>query len=452
MEIMQKVLAFMVTLGVLIVFHEWGHYIVARLCGVKVLRFSVGFGRVLFSRRWGRDRTEWALSAVPLGGYVKMLDERETEVGVAERHRAFNRQGVARRIAIVAAGPIANLVLAIGLFAALFMAGVDGYRALLAAPVPGSVVEAAGIQAGDEVRSVEGERVQSWQDLRWRLLRHSGASAVDLVVQSEGGQPRTVSLPLSGLGAADWESDYIARLGFALRAPPLSAEIGRLVAGGPAELAGMRVGDRVESIDGQPVERWADLARIVGERPGKAYDVVVVREGRREVLGMKSESFDRDGRKAGRIGVSPKPDPAAYESLRVVTRYGFFDALTQATRKTWELSVFTVKMLYRIVIGEASLKNISGPLTMADYAGQSAQQGLNVFVGYLALISISLGVLNLLPVPLLDGGHLLYYAFEIIKGRPLSERTFEIGQQIGMAVLFALMGLALYNDFARLFQ
>ncbi len=450
-EILQKTAAFLATLGVLIVFHEWGHYIVARACGVRVVRFSVGFGRILWSRRLGRDRTEWALSAVPLGGYVKMLDEREGPVDASEVHRCFNRKSVWRRIAIVGAGPFANLALAAALFAGLYVHGVDGVRPVLDEPSAASAAAVAGLAGGDEVTSVDGETVQSWQDLRWRLLRRSGEPAVTLEVGQANGTASRHTLVLEALAADDWEGDFLRKLGLALKVPPLPPSIGRVVADSPAERGGLRPGDRVEAIDGQPIERWDQLAAYVAEKPGRLLAFEVVRDGTRAVLSVRPEEVDRDGKVIGRIGVSPQPDPEAQEAMRVTTRYGLVDAVVQGVAKTQELAVFTLKMLWRMVTGEASLKNISGPLTLADYAGQSAQQGLAVFVGYLALISISLGVLNLLPVPLLDGGHLMYYAIEILKGRPVSERTLEVGQQIGMAVLFALMGLAFYNDLARLF-
>ena len=450
MDILQKITAFVATLGVLIVFHEWGHYLIARWCGVRVVRFSVGFGKVLWSRRLGRDCTEWAISAVPLGGYVKMLDEREGAVGEQELHRAFNRQSVWRRIAIVVAGPLFNLLLAVLLFAGIYAAGVDGLRALVSAPAPETAAFAAGVQAGDEVIAVGDREVRSWQDLRWALLRQSGRQETSIDVRSADGKIDRRTLSLEGLASSDWEADFVTRLGLALQAPPLAPVIGKVVPGSPAERAGLRPGDRIESIDGQAVERWDRLAAAIAARPDREIELVVVREGARDLARVMPESHERDGKRIGRIGVAPQVDPEAFAGLRTTVRYSPGEALLQGTTRTWDLSVFTVKMLARIVVGNASLKNISGPLTMADYAGQSAQLGLSSFAAYLALISISLGVLNLLPVPLLDGGHLMYYAVEVFKGRPVSERALEIGQQIGMAVLFALMGLALYNDLARL--
>ncbi len=452
-EIGYKVLGFLVTLGVLVVFHELGHYVVARLAGVKVLRFSVGFGRIVWARRFGRDQTEWALSAIPLGGYVKMVDEREADVPAADLPRAFNRQGVWKRIAIVAAGPVANLLLAVLLFAGTYMAGVPGQRALLAEPPAGTAAAAAGIKAGDLVVAVDGEPVRSFQDLRWRLTKAQGHESVALAVEQggphAGDPPVTRALALGGLSAADWEANALATLGLRIDlGPPLIAE---LVADKPGEHAGLRAGDRIVGIDGVPVRSPNDVAAATNAKPGMPIVLRVERGSAVEEVTLTPEPTPQNGRVVGIAGIRLKVDPAAAERLALTVRYGPVEAVAQGARKTWELSVFTLKMLGRIVTGQASLKNISGPLTMADFAGQSAQAGPLVFIGYLALISISLGVLNLLPVPLLDGGHLLYYFAELFKGSPVSDRAFEVGQRIGMAMLAVLMALALFNDVSRLF-
>ena len=402
-----KIVAFAITLGVLVVFHELGHYVIARLAGVKVLRFSVGFGRLVWSRCVGLDQSECALSAIPLGGYVKMLDERECHVDAADLSRAFNRQSVWRRIAIVAAGPLANLLLAVLLFAGTFVAGVPGQRALLAEPPPSTPAAAADVRAGDRVVGVDGEPVGSWQELRWRVVRAQGNDriALSLVRDNLDREPIRRELSIAGLGTEDWEGNPLSTLG-------LRADLGA---------------------------------------PGETLTYRVQRGATTLELPVSVESAEQNGRRIGLAGVRLRIDPEVAERSAVVVRYGLGESLVQGFRKTWELSAFTVRMLGRIVTGDASLKNISGPLTMADIAGQSAQAGTLVFVSYLALISISLGVLNLLPVPLLDGGHLLYYLAEIIKGSPVSDRAFEVGQRIGMAMLAVLMALALFNDVSRLF-
>jgi regulator of sigma E protease len=453
MDILQKLLAFLVVLSVLVVIHELGHYCVARWCGVKVLRFSVGFGRVVWSRRYGPDRTQWALSAVPLGGYVKMADEREGEIAPVDLPRAFNRQSVGKRIAIVAAGPIANLLLAVLLFAGTFVAGVPGQRALLAEPRPDTPAAAAGIRGGDLVVAVDGAPVKSWQDLRWRLLKASGhPDAVLGVVRASDGtndEPATRVLSLAPVSMSDWEGNFMPMLGLAADfGEPLIDEV---IAGKPGERAGLRAGDHIVAIDGEAVRSPSDVAARTNAKPGVPLTFRIARDGAEIDIVLTPEASDQAGRRVGLAGLRLKIDPAAAQRLGITVRYGPLEALAEGARKTYELSVFTLKMLARIATGDASLKNLSGPITLADYAGQSAQAGAIVFIGYLALISISLGVLNLLPIPLLDGGHLLYYFAELIKGSPVSDRAFEIGQRIGMAVLAVMMALALFNDLSRLF-
>jgi regulator of sigma E protease len=449
MDVLQKLLSFLVVLGVLVVFHELGHYLVARWCNVKVLRFSVGFGRVVWSRKVGRDATEFAVSAVPLGGYVKMADERDPDIAPQDRARAFNRAGVWQRIAIVSAGPIANLLLAVLLYAATFMAGVPGQKPVLAEPPPGSPAAAASVQEGDRVTAVDGVPVASSADLRWRLLKASGNDEAVLRVETIDRREAARVVSLRGLAPADWEGPFMQKLGLAANlGAPL---VDQAVAGKPAERAGIRAGDRILAVDGRPVRSPSDVAAATNAKPGAEVTFSVEREGRAQDVPVVTEATESNGKIVGIAGLRLKVDPAVAEPLAVTVRYGPLEALGQGARKTWELSVFTLKMLGRILTGDASLKNISGPITLADYAGQSAQAGMLTFVGYLALISISLGVLNLLPIPLLDGGQLLYYFAEVLRGRPLSDRAFEVGQRVGMALLAALMALALFNDFSRLF-
>jgi regulator of sigma E protease len=448
MMMLQKLLFFAVTLGVLVVFHELGHYVVARLVGVKVLRFSVGFGRIVWSRRFGRDRTEWALSAVPLGGYVKMVDEREGDVSPADLGRAFNRQSVWRRIAIVAAGPVANLLLAVLLFAGTYVAGIPGERAILAAPPTGSPAAVAGLAASDEVVAVNGEHVLSWQDLRWRLLKASGSDDANVTVDRSGVRSQHL-LSLQSLRRDDWEANFVSALGLKIDLGP--PRVNEVLPGRPAAAAGLRAGDAIVAIDGQTVRSPSEVAAITNAHPGERLAFTVLRDGAAQDIVVVPEPSEQDGKKIGLAGMRLAVDPAAVAQIGTTVRYGPAEAVVQGARKTWELSLFTVKMLGRILTGQASLKNVSGPLTMADYAGQSAQAGILTFIGYLALISISLGVLNLLPVPLLDGGHLMDDLAEIVKGGPVPDRVIAVGQRIGMAVLAMLMALALFNVLSRLF-
>jgi regulator of sigma E protease len=450
MDILQKFLAFLVVLSVLVVIHELGHYWVARWCGVKVLRFSIGFGRILWSRRYGPDRTEWAIAAIPLGGYVKMCDEREGDVAPQDLPRTFNRQPVGRRIAIVAAGPIANLVLAVLLFAGTFVAGVPGQRALLAEPLPGTPAATAGLRGGDLVVAIDGAPVKSWQDLRWRLLKSSGQRDVALDVVRDGSDAHASRvMSLASIAPTDWEGNFMTQLGLAADfGAPLVDEV---IPGKPAEGAGLRAGDRIVAIDGLPMRSPSEVAARTNAKPAVPTTFRIKRGTSEFDVILTPEATEQGGKRVGLAGLRLRIDPAAAERLGITVRYGVGEALVEGARKTYELSIFTLKMIGRIATGDASLKNLSGPITLADYAGQSAQAGLLVFVGYLALISISLGVLNLLPIPLLDGGHLLYYLAEFIKGSPVSDRAFEIGQRIGMAVLAVMMALALFNDLSRLF-
>jgi len=334
------------------------------------------------------------------------------------------------------------------LLAGTYLVGVPGQRAVLAEPPAGSAAAAAGLAQGDVVTAVDGSAVRSWQDLRWRILHASGSDAVQVAIDRPGGVHTERRLSLTGISPDDWEGNFLGTLGFKL---DLGAPLVRdVIAGKPAEAAGLRAGDAILAIDGQTMRSPADVAAATNANPGKSVRFTIRRDGAALDVPLVPESTEQNGKRVGIAGMRLGVDPAAAADLSLIVRYGPGGALVQATVRTWELSVFTVRMLGRIVTGGASLKNISGPLTMADYAGQSAQAGALTFVGYLALISISLGVLNLLPVPLLDGGHLLYYLVEIFKGSPVSDRALEVGQRIGMAVLAMLMALALFNDLSRL--
>ncbi|MDX5363264.1 MAG: RIP metalloprotease RseP [Pseudazoarcus pumilus] len=452
MNLFEYLIPFVIALGVLIFVHELGHYLVARWCGVKVLRFSVGFGRPLLKWSVGRDRTEWVLAAFPLGGYVRMLDEREGEVAAADLPRSFNRQSVWRRFAIVSAGPLANFLLAIVLYWGLFATGTEELRPRVALTAPTQTIAAdAGLREGDTVLSIDGAGVRSWSDLRWMLLRAVlDGRAADLVVRGEQGGELALRLDFQGVSVDDSDEDLIARIGIRPWRPVIPPIVGQVLDDGAAAQAGVREGDRFVELDGRPVLGWSELVATVSERAGEPLSAVVERDGVRLPLSLVPEPTQIDGRTLGRIGVAAADAPALREQMFTTVRYGPLEGLTRAAVKTWDTSVLTLKMIGRMLIGEVSWKNLSGPVTIADYAGQTAKLGLAHYLGFMALISISLGVLNLLPIPVLDGGHLLYYVVEIVKGSPVSERVMQLGQQLGLVVLAMLMVFAFYNDIMRL--
>jgi regulator of sigma E protease len=447
------ILSFLVTVGVLVVIHELGHYAAARLMGVKILRFSVGFGRTLWMRRFGRDQTEWAIAAIPLGGFVKMLDEREGEVPVRDRDRAFNRQDVWARIFIVLAGPFANFLLALVVYWALFVAGLPGVKPVLGDPPRDSPAAFAGLSNGDTIRAVSEEPVYTWTDVRWLLLKEAvrrGTTPIE--VESAGGGRSMRSLDMSVISKEDLDRDFLGKLGLRPFRPRTPADLGRIRPASAAERAGLREGDRVLAVDGKPVPTWFDFTAAVSASPGRTLELEIERERRRLVVPATPDPVGEGASRVGRLGVEPgEALKREYERMTTTVRYGPLEALPRAAHKVWDLSIFSVKMLGRMLVGDVSWKNLSGPITIADYAGQSAQLGWITWLGFLALVSVSLGVLNLLPIPLLDGGHLVYYFAEIVKGSPVSERAMEIGQRLGLALLLGLTFFAFYNDLNRLF-
>ncbi len=451
MNLLTTILAFAFALGSLIIAHEYGHYLVARLCNVKVLRFSLGFGRVLASRHYGPDHTEWAISVFPLGGYVKMLDEREGPVATEDLPRAFNRQSVYRRLMIVAAGPLANFLLAILLYWLIFMHGVPGIRPVIGAVAPGSPAAQAQFTPGETIVKIGPHAVATWQDARWMLLKYAvGRSSVSLEVHTDKAEINWRTLDLSRLTPEDLDSDFLRTLGFTRFQAPLPPVIGRVVPGGAAERGGLRTGDEIVAIDGNSIERWDQVVSAISASPEKSIALDIKRAAGVVRMAIKPDAVVEKSVRTGRIGVAPYIDPATMQKYMVEVRYSPWDGLVQALERTWDTSAFSLRMLGKMVLGEVSLKNLSGPITIADYAGQSAQVGWISYLTFLALISISLGVLNLLPIPLLDGGHLMYYMLEIVKGSPVPDKVMEIGQQIGMGMLMLLMACALYNDIFRL--
>ena len=446
------IVSFLVTVGVLVVIHEFGHYLAARVVGVKILRFSVGFGKPLWVWRKGRDATEWVLSAIPLGGYVKMLDEREGDVAQRDLARAFNRQGVWARIFIVLAGPAANFLLATLIYWALFVAGLPGVKPVLGDPPRNTPAAAAGLANGDTVRAVSDEPVFTWNDVRWLLLKEAVKRETAVFeVETERGARATRVLDLSSLSKDDLDRDFLAKLGLRPFRPRAPAALGRVLPGSAAERAGLAAGDRVVAISGKPMATWFDFTAEVAGNPGRTLALEIERAGRRFEIRATPDVVAEGENRIGRLGVEAPPElKREYERMTTTVRYGPVAAIGKAVHKVFDLSVFSVKMLGRMIVGDVSWKNLSGPITIADYAGQSAQLGWITWLGFLALVSVSLGVLNLLPIPLLDGGHLVYYFAEIVTGSPVSERTMEIGQRFGLALLLGLTFFAFYNDINRL--
>lgn len=445
------VLAFVVVLGVLVFFHELGHFLVARWCGVRVLRFSIGFGPVLWQRKLGADQTEWAFSLIPLGGYVKMLDEREGPVAADELPRAFNRLSVGRRSLIVAAGPLANFLLAILLYWGVFMQGSHELLPVLGPPVPGSPAALAGIENGEQVRRVGEDPVATWNDLRWMLLQQAASQArVNLEVINEAGNIAIRPLALSVIAEQSWEGEPFERLGLSLYRPSLPPVLGSLTSGGAAERAGLQSGDRILAIDGEAIAAWQQMVMRIRSSAGKLLHFEVERAGQVLRVDLTPDEVQEKGISLGRIGARVAEPPEGIRELRTFVRHDFWAAAGLAISETWDKSVFSLVMMGKMLTGEVSWKNLSGPVTIADYAGQSAKLGLDYYLKFMALVSISLGVLNLLPIPVLDGGHLMYHVFEVVRGRPLSERAMEITQRFGLSVILVLMTFAFFNDINRL--
>ena len=449
---MITLLIFVVTISVLVVVHEMGHYLVARLCGVKVLRFSVGFGKVLYGKRFMGGETEWVVSAIPLGGYIKMLDEREGEVATHELHLAFNRKPVLQRMAIVVAGPAANLLLAILLFWALFAYGVPGLKPVLGEVLPKTPAAVAHFKAEETIVSIDKQVIQTWEQMSWTLLDLAlgGATEAHIETRTTQGEWAQRVLNLQTLSPNDLDQDFLQILGLQPHQPTIYPVIGKVMEGGVAQQAGLLSDDLILRVDDQIVETWKDWVEIVRSHPGQLLRLEVERRGVLLAISITPAAIREAGEVVGKIGAAPYIDQHELDALLTQVRYDLPIALEYAIQKTWKTARVSLKMMGKMLRGDMSLKKLSGPIAIADYAGQSAQMGVITYLGFLALISISLGVLNLLPIPLLDGGHLLYYTVELIKGSPLSEQAWRVGQGVGIALLVTVMGIALVNDIGRL--
>ncbi len=458
MIFIQTLLAFFFALSVLIVFHELGHYWMARLCNVKVLRFSLGMGKILYSKKFGPDQTEWALSALPLGGYVKLLDARAddlSQVSPEDRKREFTSQNVWRRIAIVAAGPLANFVLAIVVLTGLYIYGMPEPIARLREVPTNTVAYQSGLRGGETVVNIDGTPISNWQQVRWKMTESlmearpavsigvvsSAASATD---DGDRVPEKTVVMPMNQVSIEDVDKDFIGKLGLGVERPP--AIIGKTVEGGIAATAGLKEGDRVVKINGEPVLDSLALVNIIRSSPGKPLEVEVLRNNEPLVISMTPAANTVKDQLIGKMDANVSVMPEM-----MILSYSVPVALTEGVAKTWETSYMTVKMIGKMITGDVSLKNITGPIAIADYAGQTARAGIIRYLHFIVFISISIGVMNLLPIPVLDGGLLLYYAVEVVTGGSVSDRIAGIGYKIGIGILGLLLLVAVFNDVLRIF-
>jgi len=453
MDLLFTIAAFIVALGILITVHEFGHFWVARRVGIKVLRFSIGFGRPLLRWRRGADQTEYVIAAIPLGGYVRMLDEREEAVDEAELHRAFNRQRLWKRSAVVVAGPLFNLLFAVLAYWGLFVAGDTGLRPVIGEVAAESVAEQAGFAPGDELLRIGDRPVQSWETALFALTAEAlEGGAVAVQVREKDGAEAARVLPAAALASIAESPDLVGQLGLEPERPRVAPVIGRVVAGEPAEQAGFMPGDRILSADGTAIAGWRDWVDWVRERPQTPIAVEIVRAGEPLSLTVIPRAVeDAEGGRTGRIGAGVEMPEDLMADYRVEVHYGPIEALVKAADKTLDTSVMMLKVVGRMLVGQASVENLSGPITIAETAGRTASYGLDAFVKFLAVVSISLGVLNLLPIPMLDGGHLVYFLIEWVKGSPVSEGAQVQAQKVGLVLLAGLMSLAFYVDLSRLF-
>ncbi|MFC3606419.1 RIP metalloprotease RseP [Stutzerimonas tarimensis] len=450
MGALYMIIGTLIALGILVTFHEYGHFWVARRCGVKVLRFSVGFGTPLV--RWhDRQGTEFVIAAIPLGGYVKMLDEREGDVAPEELEGAFNRKTVGQRFAIVSAGPLANFLLALLFFWLLAVLGTQQVRPMVGAVAPGSLAEQAGLMAGHEILAIDGTVTSGWNSVNLQLVRRLGESGnLELLVRDQGGtSERTLQVRLDSWLRGAEDPDPIGSLGIQPWRPRVEPVINQLDAQGPAAAAGLQVGDRLETVAGESVEDWQQVVERVRDLPGQPIELWIERDGLRQSLELTLASRGEGEARRGYLGAGVTGGEWPAEMLRDVS-FGPIAAVGEGLRRTWSMSLLTLDSLKKMLFGDLSVKNLSGPITIAKVAGASAQSGLGDFLNFLAYLSISLGVLNLLPIPVLDGGHLLFYLIEWVRGRPLSERVQGWGVHIGISLVIGVMLLALVNDLGRL--
>lgn len=451
LDFLQIVFSFIIAISILIAVHEFGHFWVARKMGVKVLRYSIGFGKPLWSKTSGVDNTEYVIASIPLGGYVKMLDEREGDVADNERHRAFNNQPVSKRFAIVFAGPAFNFIFAFFAYWLMFVIGVTGIKPVVGDVSSNTPAAYAEFRAGEEIVSVNGKTTPIWdvamQAFLPAMLKHN---EVSVEVISNNGLTATRKLDFTKLKEEVEPDVFFKLIGFYPWRPAISATVGQVLDNSPASKAGLQKGDKILSINNQQISDWFSLVEYVSARPNTNMDIGIERAGQKYNKALVTGEVTVGKKVVGRIGIGPSETGQYPDNMKIHHQYDVVDAVGQSLVNTWDNTSLMLNMLWKIVLGEVSLKNLSGPINIAVYAGQSASAGIARFLDFLAIVSISLGVLNLLPIPILDGGHLMYYVVEMLKGSPVSEKTEEIGQRIGIAFLLMLMSLAFYNDIVRL--
>lgn len=449
MQIIETVLALALTLGILVTLHEYGHFWVARRCGVKVLRFSVGFGKPMFSW-YDKHGTEFAVAAIPLGGYVKMLDEREGPVPEELRDQAFTSKPPGQRIAIAAAGPVANFIFAIFAYWLLSVVGVTHVAPIVGQIADESVAERVGLQEGMEIHAVDGHRVSSWRDVNMRILERTGEHGLISMEVSENGARGTISGELSGWGLSDDTPNPLAEFGITPWRPAVPPVLGQISDGGRAQAAGLQPGDRIVAVNGEPISSWFELVEFIRNAPEQRLQVTIERNGSEQSVSVTPEArTEESGESIGFVGAGVEAISWPEEALRDVS-YGPFAAVPVALSETWADTRLTLVAIKKMVTGLLSPTNLSGPITIARVAEASVSSGFEDFVRFLAYLSVSLGILNLLPVPVLDGGHIVYYTIEALRGKPLSEQAQAFGLRIGMAMILTLMVFALYNDLMRL--
>lgn len=449
LSILWNLAAFIVALGVLITVHEFGHFWVARRCGVRVERFSIGFGKALW-RRTDKSGTEYVIALIPLGGYVKMLDERAEPVAPELRHYAFNNKTVGQRAAIIAAGPIANFLFAIFAYWLVFIIGVPGVRPVVGEITPNSIAAQAQIQPGTELKAVDGIETPDWDAVRLQLVSKIGDKHTTLsVAQFGSNQRQDKTLDLRHWAFEPDKEDPVSSLGIRPRGPQIESVLSEVQVNSAASKAGLQAGDRIVKVNGQPLTQWMTFVTLVRDNPDKPLALDIERQGSSLSLTLTPDSKQVNGKAEGFAGVVPKviPLPDEYKTVR---QYGPFSAILEASDKTWQLMKLTVSMLGKLITGDVKLNNLSGPISIAQGAGMSAEFGVIYYLMFLALISVNLGIINLFPLPVLDGGHLLFLAIEKLKGGPVSERVQDFSYRIGSILLVLLMGLALFNDFSRL--